>query len=221
MALSVLHAQAMWRSRMSQLCAKRSRKLIVSSGFTLPELLVGLLIAGLVSAAAGTVMLGHMRSVSSLEQAQRQRDNALRFDYLVQIEAGESSVITRGEALPGDCVGPGPALFSFLVPRNEGSYQEATNVSTIAYYNDAQGNVRRCGPRVLRDGRLDHRLNQSYWDGVVVRGGTVNVMTNCQGEVSGPAAGSLQVVFRLVYPTGFQPACSIARARTVRITNPL
>jgi hypothetical protein len=38
-------------------------------------------------------------------------------------------------------------------------------------------------------------------------------LVSCQGQ----STNSRQLVYRLVYPSGFQPACSIARARTVFI----
>jgi len=181
-------------------------------GFTLPELLVALVIASVTLASAGAVMLSHIRSVSGLEQAQRQRDNAGRLDYLVQIEASEPGTVLRDIPVSQGCKA-GTAVFAFEVPRNKGAYQQDGNSSFIYYYNDGN-DVRRCGPPVLRDGVLDHSENAPMRDGVAVRDAKIEQVT-CDGESTDDG----QAVYKLVYSSGFQPSCSIARARTVLVCN--
>jgi prepilin-type N-terminal cleavage/methylation domain-containing protein len=187
------------------------------AGFTLVELLVALVAVQVVFVAAGSVLISHVRSSSNLEVAQRQRDNAARLDYLIQIEASEAAEVVQGLTLPNDCEASGQtSTAAFLVPRDEGNYLDRNNVSTIYYYNhrDAnnQDNIRRCGPRVHRNGVLDHTVGLELHDGVAVRDAGIELVT-CQGQ----STNSSQLVYRLVYPSGYQPACSIARARTVFI----
>ena len=182
-------------------------------GFTLVELLVAMVAGTLVFAAAGSVLLSHIRSSSQLELAQRQRDNAGRLDYLIQVEASEAALVEQGRVLPDGCEAAGQAsIAAFRVPRDSGNYLDTVgNVSFISYYN-YQGNVRRCGPPVQRNGVLNHDPGLGLHDGVAVRDARIELVT-CQGQVT----NSSQMAYRLVYPSGYQPACSIARARTVFI----
>jgi prepilin-type N-terminal cleavage/methylation domain-containing protein len=182
-------------------------------GFTLVELLVAMVAGAAVFAAAGSVLLAHIRSSSQLELAQRQRDNAGRLDYLVQVEASEAALVEQGRALPAGCVGGGQTSIAALrVPRDSGNYLDTEgNVSFIYYYNQG-GDVRRCGPPVQRNGVLNHDPALGLHDGVAVRDAQIELVS-CQGQ----STNSRQLVYRLIYPSGFQPACSIARARTVFI----
>lgn len=183
-----------------------------SAGFTLVELLVALVAGTVVFAAAGSVLLSQVRSTSNLEVAQRQRDNAVRLDYLVQVEASEAAVVEVARALPDGCVGTGDVLAAFRVPRDSGNYLDTTtNVSFIYYYN-LGGNVRRCGPPVHRNGVLNHTIGAALHDGVAVRNARIELVS-CAGQ----STNSQQLVYRLIYPAGYAPACSIARARTVFI----
>jgi hypothetical protein len=65
---------------------------------------------------------------------------------------------------------------------------------------------------VLRNGVLNHVPDEALHDGVAVRDALIELVS-CQGQ----STNSSQLVYRLVYPSGYQPACSIARARTVFI----
>ncbi len=183
------------------------------AGFTLVELLVAMVAMQVVFIAAGSVLISHVRSSSSLEVAQRQRDNAGRLDYLIQVEASEAALVEQGLALPNGCVAAGQAsTAAFRVPRDSGSYLDTEgNVSFIYYYN-LDGNIRRCGPPVQRNGVLNHAAGLGLHDGVAVRDARIELVT-CQGQ----STNRSQLVYRLVYPRGYQPACSIARARTVFI----
>jgi len=182
-------------------------------GFTLVELLVAMVAGAAVFAAAGSVLLSHIRSSSQLELAQRQRDNAARLDYLIQVEASEAALVEQGRVLPAGCEGAGQAaIAAFRVPRDSGNYLDTVgNVSFIFYYNH-EGAVRRCGPPVQRNGVLNHAAGLGLHDGVAVRDARIELVA-CQGQ----STTSNQLAYRLVFPSGYQPACSIARARTVFI----
>ncbi len=183
-----------------------------TSGFTLVELLVGLVAGIAMLAAAGSVLLSQVRSTSNLELAQRQRDNAVRLDYLVQVEASEAALVEAGRALPAGCAGTGASVVALRVPRDSGNYLDTTNnVSFIYYYNQA-GSLRRCGPPVHRNGVLNHTVDAALHDGVAVRNARMDLVT-CSGQETNPQ----QLVYQLIYPAGYAPACSIARARTVFI----
>jgi prepilin-type N-terminal cleavage/methylation domain-containing protein len=184
-----------------------------AGGFTLVELLVAMVAGVVVFAAAGSVLISHIRSSSQLELAQRQRDNAGRLDYLVQVEASEAALVEQGRVLPAGCDAAGEAsIAAFRVPRDSGDYLDTEgNVSFIHYYNH-EGSVRRCGPPVQRNGVLNHAAGLGLHDGVAVRDGIIELVS-CHGQNT----NSRQLVYRLVYQEGYEPACSIARARTVFI----
>ena len=177
------------------------------------ELLVAMVAGVVVFAAAGSVLISHIRSSTQLELAQRQRDNAGRLDYLVQVEASEAALVEQGRVLPAGCDAAGEAsIAAFRVPRDSGDYLDTEgNVSFIHYYNH-EGSVRRCGPPVQRNGVLNHAAGLGLHDGVAVRDGIIELVS-CHGQNT----NSRQLVYRLVYPEGYEPACSIARARTVFI----
>jgi len=185
----------------------------VGLAFTLVELLVAMVAGTVVFAAVGSVLVSHIRSSSKLELAQRQRDNAARLDYLIQVEASEAALVEQGRVLPAGCEAAGQAsVAAFRVPRDSGNYLDTVgNVSFIFYYN-YQGNVRRCGPPVQRNGVINHDPGIGLHDGVAVRDARIELVS-CQGQ----STSSGQLSYALIYPVGYKPACSIARASTVFI----
>lgn len=180
-------------------------------GFTLVELLAGLVVAGVVASAAGAVMIAQIQSSAKLELAQRQRDNSSRLDYLMQIEAGEASSVIETPTLPDDC--PGTGVAAFRIPRDSGQYLDANNAS-IVYYSNQGSDLWRCGPPVKRSGVLDHDANISIQAGIAVRDAQLEKV-DCSGQVTNEG----QLVYRLVFPAGYQPACTVARAKTLLICN--
>lgn len=185
-----------------------------SSGLTLVELLIALAIAGTALAIAGSVLVQHMRLVQAMELAQRQRDNATRLDYLIQIEAGEAAEIRYEQAMAG-CSSGGVSVFSFLVPKNSGGYQVSGNNSVIHYYNSSSGDVRRCGPPVNDNGTLNHAAN-GMQDGIAVREASL-VKDPGGGDCPSQLSNSGEVVYRLSYASGYEPECSVAVAKTIYI----
>lgn len=182
--------------------------------FTLVELLVALVISGIGLAAAGAVIVQHIKMVKNLELAQRQRDNATRLDYLVQIEVGEAQEIVVGEssALGSKCVNP-PSdavgeLVCFVIPKDIGGY--SSSFSNVYYYN-YDGSVWRLGPRVNRNGTLRH--SGGSISGIAIRDGSIDFAAACSDEMSNPG----QFVYRLDYDSGYEAGCSIAYAKAVYI----
>lgn len=180
-------------------------------GITLVELLVGLVITGVVASAAGSVIIAQIQSSAKLELAQRQRDNSSRFNYLIQIEASEAASVIDTPALPEGC--PGTGVVGFRIPRDQGQYLDVKNISTVYYANQGL-DVWRCGPPVMRSGVLDHDPNAPIQAGVVVRDAQLK-QVNCSGLVTNDE----QLAYNLVFATGFEPSCSIARAKTLLVCN--
>lgn len=191
-------------NRLARLC-------LPGRGFTLVELLIALSVSGLVLSAAGAVIVQHMRFVRSLELAQRQRDNAARLDYLIQVEASEAAEVSRSETLSG-CARAGNSEFTLSVPDLEGTYD--TDRSTIHYYN-SDGNIRRCGPPSNQNGTLKFS-SSARQDGIAIREASLSAdpaQVTCDGEVT----TSTQVVYQITYQNGYEPGCSKAQAKTIRI----
>lgn len=185
-----------------------------TQGLTLIELLLAVVVAGVVAGAAGSVLLAQIKSSAVIELAQRQRDDSSRLDYLIQIEAGEAASVIDSPTLPLACAEAGTtAVVAFRIPRDRGQYLDLTNASNVYYFNNG-GAVWRCGPPVKRSGVLDHDPAKLLEAGVAVRDATLE-KTNCFGQVT----SSGQFVYRLVFPEGYQPGCSVASAKTLLVCN--
>ncbi|SBO43211.1 type II secretion system protein [Cyanobium sp. NIES-981] len=189
-----------------------------SAGFTLPELLVGLVITAVLFSVVGYLLLNHMLSVRRIERGQRFREDANRFNYLLAIETGESSAIQYNTSLDAACSDGGTSLVSLTVPRPTGVYADATNVSRIFYYN-LNGDIKRCGPPSNRNGVLDHGATSVT--GVVARRTTLDVIAS--GGNCGRVSDNRTVVYNLNFADsggGAYSQCQIARAKTVFVCNP-
>jgi prepilin-type N-terminal cleavage/methylation domain-containing protein len=117
-------------------------------GFTLVELLVAMVAGAAVFAAAGSVLLSHIRSSSQLELAQRQRDNAARLDYLIQVEASEAALVEQGRELPAGCEGAGQAaIAAFRVPRDSGNYLDTVGNVSFVFTTTTKGPCAVAGRR--------------------------------------------------------------------------
>lgn len=193
-----------------------------SGGWTLVEILIALSVGFIILASAGGVLLMHLQTTARLELAQRQRDNSVRLDYLMHVEASEAGSVSDSQNVATGCVGAGQEAFAtFVVPRDEGPYQDPGNVSLIQYYN-RDGDVWRCGPPVSRNGVLDHYSALGPQSGVAVRDATLqeprDAVTDEAVPCNGLTTSERQLVYRLVFDEAvYTPACSIARVRTVRI----
>ncbi|MGB5135010.1 MAG: prepilin-type N-terminal cleavage/methylation domain-containing protein [Prochlorococcaceae cyanobacterium] len=201
--------------------------LVVEAGFSLPELLVAAIIAALVAAATGQVMIGQIIEGRRLEQAQKIKENTSRLNYLIQIEASEAEEILLGQ--PTDGCGGGNSAFTLFVPKPDGPYAQLGDRTPIHYYNQGS-NIVRCGPAVTRDGVLVHTASGDPPDlevADVVR--DAQIVVN-QGPVAGsacPVASSArQIVYSLRFPEfpginpGASAGCVTAHARSVFVCNP-
>jgi prepilin-type N-terminal cleavage/methylation domain-containing protein len=197
-----------------------SQLLIVkSSGLTLVELLIALAIAGTLVVSAGSLMLSHMLSARQVERGQRNREDANRFNYLLSVEASESSGIRYGVALNGCSPDSGPSLLALTVPKRSGQYADSANNMTIYYYNSG-GDLKRCGPPVTRNGVLNE-ASASNVVGVVARKATMTVIDSAGS--CGVVSDQKTVVYSLDFSEsgdGRYAQCQIARARTVFVCNP-
>jgi prepilin-type N-terminal cleavage/methylation domain-containing protein len=190
-----------------------------ASGLTLVELLVALVIAGTLIAAAGSLMLSHMLNVRQIERGQRNREDANRFNYFLSVEASESSSIAYGVALSGCSPDTGTSQIALTVPKRVGQYADTANNSTIYYYN-SEGDLKRCGPPVTRNGVLsDWSLSNAV--GVVSRRTTIAVIDSSGS--CGVASDQRTVFYSLDFAEsgdGRYAQCQIARAKTVFVCNP-
>jgi type II secretory pathway pseudopilin PulG len=134
----------------------RSTRRLAQAGLTITELLIYLLLAGVLAAAAASLVVSHVRTSRNLELRQRAVDLYGRINHLLQLEISEGSTISYNQPLPEDCR-PGTPLFRVSIPSPFPSEEgEATSESTsIHYFSRNNGNeLWRCGPSFNRVGGL-------------------------------------------------------------------
>ncbi len=199
-----------------------------SAGFTLTELLVASLIAGILAVITAQVMISQLFEERRLAVAQALREDVSRLNYLVQIEASEAESIELGAANPPGCAG-GADSFTLLVPRPGGTYADPNATSRIQYYNapDPLNNnapaIWRCGPPVSRNGVLLHDADPANVTGVALGNAQLT-----RGPGNGcPASDLRSVTYRIVPPANLQGSnlgdlggCVTAHARSVFVCNP-
>lgn len=198
------------------------------SGFTLLELLIASVLGSLVFSTLASMIVAHIRSTSSSELAARVRNDANRIDYFIQTEASEAASI--GTAAVSNCpasVAGGATLFNFNVPVDTGQADDLTNVVQIFYYT-ANGDLRRCGPPILGNGRLNYAGTPV--DSIVSTNTTVTLQIVSNGaQCGGAVLSNRQVPYRLVFSdlsvsgvaANYQPPCEIARAKSYFVTEPV
>lgn len=197
------------------------------AGFTLLELLISLALGSLIFSTLASMIVAHIRSTSVSELAAQVRNDSNRIDYFIQTEAAEAASI--GTAVIANCpaVGGGAALFNFNVPVNTGRADDLTNVVRIFYYT-ANGNLRRCGPPILANGRLNY--TGAPVDSIVSTNTTVTLQTVANNaQCGGAVLTNRQVPYRLVFndltvsgtAANYQPPCEIARAKSYFVTEPV
>ena len=131
-----------------------------AEGFSLIELLIGLVMGGVLMAAAASTVVSQIRSGNTMEIAQSLRNDMGRLTTFLDAEIGEGDTISYGVAMSGTggCTGvSGNSLFTINVP-NLGATGTALPTTPIHYYVSGSGNtavLNRCGPPISADGSLD------------------------------------------------------------------
>jgi prepilin-type N-terminal cleavage/methylation domain-containing protein len=128
------------------------------SGLTLVELLVAIVIAGLVITAAGTALLGHLRSSKELEALERQRSDWSRSTFFLDAEVSLSQeVITARAALdalpiPVACsvINQAQLRFALRMQPELPLVLYAVQPSSGSWLAD--NSLVRCGPAINADG---------------------------------------------------------------------
>jgi prepilin-type N-terminal cleavage/methylation domain-containing protein len=128
------------------------------SGLTLVELLVAIVIAGLVITAAGTALLGHLRSSKELEALERQRSDWSRSTFFLDAEVSLSQeVITAptalsAQAIPASCssISPSQLRFALRLRPDLPLVLYAVQPSSGSWLPD--NSLVRCGPAINADG---------------------------------------------------------------------
>jgi len=131
-----------------------------SPGFTLPELLIGVVLSGLSIAAVATAILTHLRATDRLLWDSQSRRDLARLNVLIGSEVAESCTMQRG-ASPTSCdppaTSPCPGAASsdlrLLIPI-QASPASAPVTRVVRYYLSGT-QLLRDGPRILTGGRLD------------------------------------------------------------------
>jgi len=133
-----------------------------SGGFTLPELLIVVVLGGLLMAGISTAITSQVRLSRTQLLTQQRRSDWSRFTYFLSNEVGEGRLVrtnTPAATLTADgCTipGGGALLFSVTVPiatdsgdpvvRNVHFYTTGTGTNTVLF---------RCGPPIQSSGRLN------------------------------------------------------------------
>ncbi|MCT0230529.1 prepilin-type N-terminal cleavage/methylation domain-containing protein [Synechococcus sp. CS-1324] len=130
------------------------------AGFSLIELLVGLVMGGFLMAAAASTVVSQIRSGNRMEVAQSLRNDMGRLSSFLEAEIGEGDTIRYGVAITGagGCTGAsGNSLFTIDVP-NLGATGATLVTTPIHYYLTGSGNtaaLNRCGPPINANGSLN------------------------------------------------------------------
>jgi len=131
-----------------------------SDGFSLIELLVGLVMGGFLMAAAASTVVSQIRSGNRMEIAQSLRNDMGRLSSFLESEIGEGDWIFYNEPITGAsaCTGvSGNSLFALRVP-NLGATGTNLAWTLIHYYQSGSGataTLNRCGPPINANGSLN------------------------------------------------------------------
>jgi prepilin-type N-terminal cleavage/methylation domain-containing protein len=164
-----------------------------SPGFTLVELLLGVLLGGITLAAAAQIVVSHLNSTNTtIWSSQIQRDLS-KFNFLLSSEAEEGCRLQSGAApANGTACAPPPAIspcngvaaplgnLNILVPMAVANNDPVGRVIT---YKLVGNQVLRDGPRILTTGRLDSTVANNQNNAVVLDGVTAftpTVATDCR-----------------------------------------
>lgn len=120
-----------------------------AEGFTLTEVLVAAALGLIVVAAAGAVIVQHIRT-TTVQSVQLRFDNDWgRVSQFIETEVGEGLSLSNTPV--ANC--PGTNLFTINIPVLTGLDTALTN--TAISYNQSGPDLVRCGPPIKPDGTLD------------------------------------------------------------------
>ena len=123
------------------------------AGLTISELLIYLFLGGVLTAAAASLVVSHVRTSRNLELRQRAVDLYGRINHLLQLEISEGTEIAYDTPLPDDC-GDGTPLFSITVPSPLSTILAPIPPAEIHYYTQSGNDLWRCGPSVDAEGSV-------------------------------------------------------------------
>ena len=158
----------------------RNQSIRNASGLSLIELLIVVIIIGVLSLITGRLLIGQMYATRRIESGLRSDSNGSRFRRLITNEANEAARFELVTTLPSsdpDCGADAGVVASnsavrFEVPLKDGSYANVDGTtSTSTYYYTKDGNIKRCGLPVFRNGSLD--FDSSHQVGVVIRDASI------------------------------------------------
>ena len=165
-------------------------------GFTLPELLIGTVLAALLMAALVAVVVGHVRSRRTMEAVMKLQDDWTRVQFLLDQDIEES--ITSSNA--SGCASSGARLTLTVAGTNQ----------PITYYLEGT-NLRRCGAAVTVTGELSPGATS---DELVAER-----VTRFEVDLSDPQRPSYTLTLTdptgAAYTNGTQPTGAMMRSRRI------
>jgi type II secretory pathway pseudopilin PulG len=197
----------------------------LAAGLTLAEVLIAVAISGVLFALIGNALLNHMLDARRIENSQRLRELNTRINYLLTVEGSEAADVVYSPSIPASCTSVHPlgtSLFRLDIPKDDGIYGSATNVTSVFYYNSSDGDLIRCGALAKRNGVIDHdQVNPTA--AIVSRGTTLSVIQSGGSLCGIESSSDRQVAYRLAFAgagSSYAPPCTIARAKTIFVCNP-
>jgi prepilin-type N-terminal cleavage/methylation domain-containing protein len=178
----------------------RPRQQFTAPGFTLVELLVGVVVGGIALAAIANVAVSHIRTTNRVTwNTQAQRDIA-KINSFLAVEAREACSFSTGGTAPANwatspmptpspcttaCTAGAGTELRMLVPFSTGvnaaPIPQVIRIYTALNLTTGRTELRRDGPRILINGQLDSSIannNAVLIDGVNTF--TVNVSPDCR-----------------------------------------
>jgi prepilin-type N-terminal cleavage/methylation domain-containing protein len=137
-----------------------SRHRARSTGFTLVELLMYLALGSVLAAAAATIVIGNIRTASSLELRQRAVDDFSRLNLFIQSEVSEGERIEYDTTTLPELCGTGQPLFTIVLPNPLNPPEPPEDrirepLPRIYYFTRNDGaELWRCGPNFDTNGAL-------------------------------------------------------------------
>lgn len=121
------------------------------NGFTIIELLITAALGTVIMGTIVSVLVGQTREGLVIERTQRAREDMNRIALFIDGEVGEGDLVTPSASL-SQCANTGTSVFTIRIPY----WSTNTRTSTTSqYYVDSSGSLRRCGPPILSDGKLN------------------------------------------------------------------